>query len=411
MKILLISQWFNPEPTFKGLSFALELMSRGHEVQVLTGFPNYPGGKVYDGYKICIYQHQIMQGIHVHRVPLYPNHDQSVIKRIANYLTFALAASIAINFVMSRPDVAYVYHPPLTTSMPAIVQKLFRGVPFVYDIQDLWPDTLVSTGMILRKWQLSMISKWCNCVYKSASILTVISEGFKKKLIERGVPERKIRVIHNWCEETSGTKQCGKGEKPALFQNRFTIMYAGNFGKAQGLEIVLEAAKIVEATAPKLQFVLIGSGVEGERLKAQATNMKLTNVVFYSRLPMSEIASFMENADAFLVLLRADPLFKITIPSKTQAYMAIGKPIIMAVEGDAANLVASARCGVTCDSGNATALASAVMGMSKKPKAELELMGRSGKSFYESQLSLSKGVSHFENIFQEVQDYITARSI
>ena len=411
MKILLISQWFNPEPTFKGLSFALELMSRGHEVQVLTGFPNYPGGKVYDGYKIRIYQHQIMQGIHVHRVPLYPNHDQSVLKRIANYLTFALAASIAINFVISRPDVAYVYHPPLTTSLPAIVQKLFRGVPFVYDIQDLWPDTLVSTGMIHKKWQLSIISKWCNCVYKSASILTVISEGFKSKLLERGVPEGKIRVIRNWCEERLGIKVRSESEKPALFQDRFTVMFAGNFGKAQGLEVVLEAAKIVASADQKVQFVLVGSGVEENRLKAQAASLRLSNIVFHPRLPMDQAASYMENADALLVSLRADPLFTITIPSKTQAYMAIGKPIIMAVDGEAANLVAHARCGVTCHPGNATALATAVMGMSKKSKAELELMGRSGKTFYDSQLSLSVGVSHFENIFQEILCCSDAKSL
>ena len=403
MKILLISQWFTPEPTFKGLAFALELVSRGHQVEVLTGFPNYPGGKVYKGYKIRMYQHEIMQGIHVHRVPLYPNHDQSAVKRIANYITFALAASVAINFVTSRPDVAYVYHPPLTTSLPAMAQKLFRGVPFVYDVQDLWPDTLASTGMLHKKWQLSMVSKWCDLVYRSASFVTVLSEGFKDALIMRGVPENKIRIIHNWCEEIPPSIQVQPmAKKPALFQDRFTVMFAGNFGKAQALHTVLNAAKIIETVNPKVQFVLVGSGVEEDRLKAQVTAMNLTNVAFHSRLPMDEISSYMRNADALLVSLRADPLFKITIPSKTQAYMANGKPIIMAVEGDAANLVTRARCGVTCEPENAPALASAVLDLSSRSSSELEALGNAGMAYYAQKLCLKIGTDEFVKVFEEL---------
>ena len=403
MKILLISQWFTPEPTFKGLAFALELVSRGHQVEVLTGFPNYPGGKVYKGYKIRMYQHEIMQGIHVHRVPLYPNHDQSAVKRIANYITFALAASVAINFVTSRPDVAYVYHPPLTTSLPAMAQKLFRGVPFVYDVQDLWPDTLASTGMLHKKWQLSMVSKWCDLVYRSASFVTVLSEGFKDALIMRGVPENKIRIIHNWCEEIPPSIQVQPmAKKPALFQDRFTVMFAGNFGKAQALETVLEAAAAIEQSQTRIQFVLVGSGVEEERLRAQVSTMKLTNVVFHDRLPMSEMSAFMQHADALLVSLRADPLFKITIPSKTQAYMAAGKPIIMAVAGDAAELVRRAGCGVICEPENAAELARAVLDLANRSTAELEVMGVAGRSYYATKLSLKVGADRFLEVFEEL---------
>ena len=403
LKILIISQWFSPEPTSKGLAFALELVSRGHQVEVLTGFPNYPGGNVYKGYKIRMYQHEVMQGIHVHRVPLYPNHDQSSLKRIANYITFALSASVAVNFVTRRPDVAYAYHPPLTTSLPAMTQKLFRGVPFVYDVQDLWPDTLASTGMIHKNWQLSVVSKWCDLVYRSASVVTVLSEGFKDALVKRGVPEQKVRVIYNWCEENPPSIQAQtKANRPTLFQDRFTVMFAGNFGKAQALHSVLNAAKIVETESPKVQFVLVGSGVEEVRLKAQVTAMNLTNVVFHPRLPMAEINSYMTNADALLVSLRADPLFKITIPSKTQAYMAIGKPVVIAGEGDAANLVAQARCGIVCEPENSDSLAQAVIAMAQKSEAELASMGQAGKDFYYSQLSISRGVAHFEHVFQEV---------
>ena len=378
-------------------------MSRGHQVEVLTGFPNYPGGKVYKGYKIRMYQHEIMQGIHVHRVPLYPNHDQSAVKRIANYITFALAASIAINFVTSRPDVAYVYHPPLTTSLPAMTQKLFRGVPFVYDVQDLWPDTLASTGMIHKKWQLSMVSKWCDLVYKSASVVTVLSDGFKDVLVKRGVPEKKVRVIYNWCEESPPSIQVQPPvKKSALFQDRFTVMFAGNFGKAQALETVLKAAAAIEQSQPRIQFVLVGSGVEEERLRAQVSTMKLTNVVFHDRLPMREMNAFMQHADALLVSLRADPLFKITIPSKTQAYMAAGKPIIMAVAGNAAELVRRAECGVTCEPENAAELARAVLYLANRSTAELEVMGFAGRYYYATKLSIKVGTDRFLEVFEEL---------
>jgi colanic acid biosynthesis glycosyl transferase WcaI len=403
LKILIISQWFTPEPTFKGLAFALELVSRGHQVEVLTGFPNYPGGNVYKGYKICMYQHEIMQGIDVHRVPLYPNHDQSAIKRAVNYITFALSASVAINFVTSRPDVAYVYHPPLTTSLPAMAQKIFRGVPFVYDVQDLWPDTLTATGMIHKKWQLSIISKWCDLVYRSASVVTVLSDGFKDALVKRGVPEKKVRVIHNWCEESPLSVQIRPTvNEPAWFQGRFTVMFAGNFGKAQALETVLKAAAAIEHLQPRIQFVLVGSGVEEERLREQVLTMGLTNVLFHDRLPMGEMRAFMQHADALLVSLRADPLFKITIPSKTQAYMAAGKPIIMAVAGEAAELVTRARCGVTCEPENAAELARVVLDLANRSSAELDMMGLAGRSYYAAKLSLKTGTDRFLEVFEEL---------
>jgi glycosyltransferase involved in cell wall biosynthesis len=350
-----------------------------------------------------MYQHEIMQGIHVHRVPLYPNHDQSVIKRAVNYITFALSASVAINFVTSRPDVAYVYHPPLTTSLPAMAQKIFRGVPFVYDVQDLWPDTLTATGMIHKKWQLSIISKWCDLVYRSASVVTVLSDGFKDALVKRGVPEKKVRVIHNWCEESPLSVQIRPTvNEPAWFQGRFTVMFAGNFGKAQALETVLKAAAAIEHLQPRIQFVLVGSGVEEERLREQVLTMGLTNVLFHDRLPMGEMRAFMQHADALLVSLRADPLFKITIPSKTQAYMAAGKPIIMAVAGEAAELVTRARCGVTCEPENAAELARVVLDLANRSSAELDMMGLAGRSYYAAKLSLKTGTDRFLEVFEEL---------
>ena len=168
MKILLLTQWFDPEPTFKGLLFAKSLQDEGHEVEVLTGFPNYPGGKVYDGYKISIYEKEIVDGITIHRVPLYPSHDGSAVKRIFNYLSFAFS-SFLIGLLKTRKiDVIYSYHPPLTTSLSALLLGLCKRVPFVVDIQDLWPDTLAATGMLNNKHVLKVVGSACQLVYKRA---------------------------------------------------------------------------------------------------------------------------------------------------------------------------------------------------------------------------------------------------
>ena len=202
MRILILSQWYDPEPTFKGLLFAKKLSKLGHSVDVLTGFPNYPGGKLYDGYKIKFFHREVIDGIPVIRVPLYPSHDSNSIKRILNYTSFALSASLPGFFLVKRPDVIYVYHPPATIGLPALFLHLLHRAPFVYDIQDIWPDTLAATGMMDNKVALWLVNKWCRFIYSQAAKIVVLSPGFKEILIKRDVPDHKIEVIYNWCEDS-----------------------------------------------------------------------------------------------------------------------------------------------------------------------------------------------------------------
>ena len=152
MKILFLTQWFDPEPTFKGLTFARALVDRGHQVEILTGFPNYPGGRLYPGHSVKLRKRESMEGIPVTRVALFPSHDRSAIRRVANYLSFACTAATVGAFSVQPPDVVYVYHPPATIAFPAMVLKAIRRVPFVLDMQDLWPDTLEATGMVANRW-------------------------------------------------------------------------------------------------------------------------------------------------------------------------------------------------------------------------------------------------------------------
>lgn len=397
MRILFLTQFFAPEGFIKGLPFAQELIRRGHEVEVLTGFPNFPGGKIFPGYKVRVWQREVIDGVPVLRVPLYPSHDRSSIRRALNYGSFALSASIGSLFV-KRPDVIYVYHPPATIGLPALVARIVHRAPVVYDIQDLWPDTVATTGMVRGTKVLALLGKWCRFVYRNSDRIVVLSSGFKRALIDRGVPESKIDVIYNWCDEASITSsRC----KPVQIANsgEFTIMFAGMMGLAQALDPVLEAARLCAQSVPRARFVLIGGGVDRDRLERKAAEMALKNVAFFPSQPMAKIGSYLLASDALLVHLKDDPLFRITIPSKTQAYMAAGKPVIMAVRGNAAALIESAGCGIVCDPEEPASIARAVGELASSSSERLMKMGQAGKDFYRSELSLAAGVDRFERTF------------
>ncbi len=404
MQILILSQWFQPEPFYKGVSFATELVKMGHEVEVLTGFPNYPEGKLYDGYKIKFFQREMIGGIPVIHVPLYPSHDSNSIKRILNYTSFALSASLPGFFLVKRPDVIYVYHPPATIGLPALFLHLLHRVPFVYDIQDLWPDTLAASGMLDNSAALWMVEKWCGLIYSQAAKIVVLSPGFREMLIRRGVPEYKIEVIYNWCEDNKiqATVRNEDLARELGMAGRFNVVFAGTMGKAQALDAVLEAALLLRNWLPKIQFVFVGGGIDVGRLKEKTIKQGSTNVRFLSRRPSSEIGDILNLADVLLVHLKDDPLFRITIPSKAQAYMAAGRPILMGVKGDAAALVEKAGAGMTCTPEDPQDIADVVEKFYNMTREKLDLMGHNGKMFYEQELSLRIGARRFEEIFRSV---------
>lgn len=403
-RVLLFTQWFDPEPTFKGLVFARELVKQGFEVEVLTGFPNYPGGKVYPGYKIKWLQRETIDGVAITRVPLYPNHNTSAFGRVFNYLSFSFSALLYGLFKAKKPDVIYAYHPPLTTGIAAVLLRFFRRVPVVYDIQDMWPDTLRATGMIVNPRILNIVDRVCNWVYRHVDQIVVLSPGFKQLLIERNVPEEKIKIIYNWCDEQSIIDQ-STGTLPQNFptQEKFRILFAGNMGKAQALIAVLDAAAVLQTLEPLICFIFVGSGLEVENLKNYVSKKSISNVTFLPAVPMTEISKILHAADVLLVHLKRDPLFAITIPSKTQAYMAVGKPILMAIDGDASSLVEQCQCGVIAHSEDSESIVKASIKLYKLKHQEREAMTHKSKKFYKEKLSLNAGVQQFTRIFSNVK--------
>ena len=404
MRILMLTQWFQPEPMFKGLPFAKELVRRGHEVEVLTGFPNYPGGKVYDGYRVRLWQREEMEGVRINRVALYPSHDNSGVSRIANYMSFAFMTLLVGPWLIRKPDVIYVYN-LVTLSRTASFLRWFYGCKIVYDVQDLWPESVVSSGM-LPGFLYGVLKRWCLKAYQRADFIVAQSPGFQKNLQDRGLSDKKTGVIYNWCqEETSYPDSADKnlaqtlGLDPA---NTFNVVFAGTMGVMQGLETVLEAAEILAKSHKHVRFFLVGDGVEKKHLQDKSKDMGLGNIIFVPRQPMSAMGSIFNLADALLVHLKKDQIFKITIPSKTQAYLAAGKPIVMAVEGDAADLVEQAGAGYICASEDARAMAKCVKNLCEMSQEKRNLLGENGKNFYAEQLSFKRGVSKFEAVFESV---------
>jgi glycosyltransferase involved in cell wall biosynthesis len=405
IRVLLLTQWFDPEPGFKGLVFARELRRLGLDVEVLTGFPNYPGGRIYPGYRLRLRQRETMDGVPVTRVPLFPSHDNSALRRITNYVSFAAAAVIQGLFFTRRPDVIYAYHPPLTVGIAAVVVGKLRRVPLLYDIQDIWPDTLRATGMIKSRRLLRFIEHVCNWVYRRVNFITVLSPGFERLLVSRGVPSAKLDVIPNWCDEAA-LAHVPQGI-PAAFagRDRFNILFAGNMGRAQSLGAVLSAAALLQSSAPAIRFLLLGGGVEVETLRRDCNERGLVNVEFLPAVPMSQVAAYLNAADALLVHLRDDALFRITIPSKTQAYMAVGKPLLMAVEGDAAELVRESGCGLTARPEDPASIAEAALALYRMGDRERSEMGLAGKLFYAQRLSLTTGAKRFADHFARLAEH------
>ena len=232
--------------------------------------------------------------------------------------------------------------------------------------------------------------------------MVVLSPGFKQLLIGRGVPAEKVTMIYNWADESAIL--AAAQNRPVLMPDngRFRLLFAGNMGLAQNLDVVLDAAKIVALTNDMVDFCFLGGGLETQRIRQRAMDEQLSCVHFFPKVSMAEVGSYLSAADCLLVNLRPDPLFEITIPSKTQAYMSAGRPIIIAVAGDAATLVKAANAGIAVPPGDAKALANAVLKMATLGRQARTDMAKSARNYYDSHLSLRCGVSAFDRLFCDI---------
>ncbi len=401
MRILIVSQYFWPE-AFRINDLATGLKKQGHEVSVLTGFPNYPRGKLFPGYAIRLFQREQYNGVSVIRVPLYPDTSYSFVKRTWNYLSFVLSASLLGPFLTGRIDRIVVFQPgPITVGIPAIILKHFKRAPIFFWVQDVWPDTLEATGLIRQKWLLRAVRWLVTFVYRHCDVILVQSKGFIRRVTALGVPPKKIVYMPNWAEDLYRPL----GRDDAIARNEemtdaFHVMFAGNIGKAQDFDTLLAAAKLLREYSD-IRFIILGDGAMAEHYVKQANAEGLDNVTFKGRKPVESMPSYFSLADVLVVLLKPEPIFSLTIPSKLQSYMACGRPIVAAIEGDAAAIVREAGAGVVCDPGNPSALAEAILSVYRLPQVQRESFGQAGLTYYQAHFDRAKIIDRFEAILAE----------
>jgi glycosyltransferase involved in cell wall biosynthesis len=306
---------------------------------------------------------------------------------LLNYLSFAASASVNARR-LSQFDLLYVYHPPLTIALPALWIARRRGVPFLYDVQDIWPEAGLAAGAIKRGWLYRAMASLARTVYRRASVITVIAPAFRDLLVSQGVPAAKIHVVPNWTDEQVYFPR-ERGDSRARYglpAKAFIVMYAGNMGASHGVDTLLKAAGLLASDA-RIHFVLQGSGPEYEHLETMARERGLGNVSFQGYLPdRADIPHFLAAADVMVIHLKKSPSGAVSLPHRMLAYMACGRPMIVASEGAPRDLVQEVGCGVTCEPGQPAVLANHILELAANPE-RLHEMGANGRSAYQARYS------------------------
>jgi glycosyltransferase involved in cell wall biosynthesis len=402
MRILFITQWYRPEPLTYQSDLAETLQAQGHEVCVLTGFPNWPTGKVMSGYRIKTWQREVLGGVQVIRVPLFPDHSNSTRRRVMNFSSFALSCACIAPWLMPRCDLVHCNFPPVTLGPPTWMLSRLMRAPMTFEVQDLWPETMAATGMVTNPRILKWVDRLAMWGYHRSAAIRVISPGFRDHLVEKGVPPDKIHVIPNWVDIE---RYKPRPADPRLAQelglaDRVNIMYAGTMGRAQGLDTLLEAAALLRDLS-QVQFVLIGDGTELKNLKTFAAEQQLNNVKFLPRVSPEQIANYYPLAELMFVATRDDPLFRITIPHKIYAYMANGKPILGALAGNPAEVIQTSGAGVICPPGRPQALADAIRSFLTLTPEQRQALGRNGLRTVRKNYNRDLIVRQVEELFEE----------
>lgn len=395
MRIGYVTQWYPPEPgTVVPVAIARGLRELGHEVDVVTGFPNYPTGVLMDGYRVRPYQREIDDsGITVHRAPLWPNHDSRAVARMANYLSFSLGASAVVRAKVPTPDVWLVYSSPATTAISTLrVQRRHRAPVFLL-IQDLWPDSVTGSGFVGGRAGAavdSALSRFCDATYRSAAGIGVISPGMRGVLTSRGVPDAKIHDTPNWVEDDHLFPDAvpGDDERAALGLPRGRLwMYAGNLGELQGLDPLVEAF----ARRSTARLVLVGDGVARSRLEGLATRLGATNVTFAGSVSTDVVGRYIAASDIQVVSLQDTALLRVTMPSKVQGALAAARPVLVHAAGDAADVVATAGCGWSATPGDVDAILVALDAGLAASDDELATLRSRARAAYDADYSTTAG--------------------
>lgn len=385
MRILILSQYFWPEE-FRINELAAMMAGRGHQITVLTGIPNYPGGKFFPGYGITRKKVQNYKGIKVVRVPLIPRGKGGRIRLALNYFSFAFFACL-LGLIKCRDtyDVIFVYEPsPITVGLPAIVMKKVKSSPIIFWVQDLWPESLSATGAVHSRTIMKAVEMLVRFIYSHCDRILVQSKSFIDAIVQTGVDRSKIEYFPNSAEVIFDTAmECAGAMEHIEFPEGFRVMFAGNIGAAQDFETILSAAELLKEHR-NIHWVIVGDGRMLPWVKEQLQIREIEETIhLLGRHPLASMPAFYAKADVMLVTLKRDPIFALTIPAKMQSYLACSRPIIAALDGEGARVVEEAGAGLACQAEDPDALAETVLKMYHMTVAERDAMARQGRIYFE----------------------------
>lgn len=382
MKILVITQYFWPE-NFRINDICEGFKEQGHEVEVLTGLPNYPEGILYDGYSLFNKGVREYKGINIKRVLMIPRGKNSSIKLALNYLSFMISASIGIIPLMFKKyDRIFVFQvSPITTAIPAILFSKIKKVPSYIYIQDLWPETLYSIINISNNKVRKVMKKICNWIYNKFDNILIASKGYEKILIDNNIDKKKIRYFPQWAEEFYSANKFGIKE---IKDEKFVVTFAGNIGKAQSVNTIIEAANLAKMNK-NIIWRIIGDGSEFGNIKKLVEKYSLNETVeLLGRKPALDMPKYFSLSDGLIVTLKNEEILKVTLPAKVQSYMASGKPIIAAISGEGNRIIKESNSGFVGEAEDYISLYNNVINLYNLKDSEREKLGINGLKFFEN---------------------------
>jgi colanic acid biosynthesis glycosyl transferase WcaI len=397
MRFLLLTQYFPPEiggAQTRLRSTAVELKRLGHDVEVVTALPNYPRGKFYRGYERRLYLREDLEGITVRRVWLYPAMGGGL-RRMLNYASFTITSLLGLLF-SNRPDFIFVESPPLFLSIPAWVAGYFWGVPFIFNVADLWPDIVVQGGFVKQGILIRLMKRLEQWSYRRAGYVNAVTEGMRDTLLrEKQVPADKILFLPNGADTIHYQPRSPNASLITHLglEGKKIILWAGTLGHAHGLNYVLDAAKLLEHQRD-VYFLFVGDGSAKPELVVQRDRLNLGNVGFVDPVPIEQLPPYYSIAICGLASLLPIPLYDGARPSKIFPILASGKPVLFAGKGETARLIREARAGIVVAPEDPQALADAVLQLANQPEAADEL-GRNGRRFVEDHFQWSTLISNW----------------
>ena len=406
MRLLYVSQYFPPEmgaPAARVYELSREWVRAGHEVQVLTGFPNHPTGVVPPEYRGELWRRERVDGIEVLRAPTYIAANRGVARRSASYLSFAASATAFGPALARRPDVVVATSPQFLTGVAGLcLARLYRR-PFVFEVRDLWPSSIVAVGALRAgSPAVRVLERVELALYRAADRIVTVTDSFVEEIAAHGIDRRKLAVIKNGVDLDLFRPAPKEGPvREALgLTGKFVATYLGTHGMAHGLGTILEAAEILK-NDKRFAFLFVGEGAEKRTLEARAATMGLENVRFLDQQPRERIPGLIAASDLCLVLLRDKPLFRTVIPSKIFEIWGCARPLALGVQGEARRLLDESGGGVPFAPESAAELAAVVQRLSCDPE-RLTRMGDAGRRFVEERFSRAALARRYLELLGEV---------